>query len=57
MNSRLNATERTTNACRKGRNAFYPINGINGKTMRVSQIISICRLTHCLMRLLNVEPV
>jgi hypothetical protein len=33
MNSRFKATERTTNACRKGRN------GINGKTMRVSQII------------------
>ena len=39
MNSRLKATERTTNACRKGRNALFPINGINGKTMRASQII------------------
>ena len=39
MNSRFKATERTTNACRKGRNALFPINGINGKTMRVSQII------------------
>jgi hypothetical protein len=39
MNSRFRATERTTNACRKGRNAFFPINGINEKTIRVSQII------------------
>ena len=39
MNSRFRATERTTNACRKGRNAFFPINSINGKTIRVSQII------------------
>ena len=31
MNSRFKATERTTNACKKGRNAFFPINGINGK--------------------------
>ena len=39
MNSRFKDTERTTNACRKGRNAFFPINGINEKTIRVSQII------------------
>jgi hypothetical protein len=39
MNSRFKATERTTNACRKGRNAFFPINSINEKTIRVSQII------------------
>jgi hypothetical protein len=28
INSRLKATERKTNACRKGRNAFFAINGI-----------------------------
>jgi hypothetical protein len=39
MNSRFKATERTTNACRKGRNAFFPINGINEKTIRVSEIV------------------
>ena len=39
MNSRFKATERTTNACRKGRNAFFPINSINEKNIRVSQII------------------
>jgi hypothetical protein len=39
MNSRFRATERTNNACRKGRNGFFHINSINGKTIRVSQII------------------
>ena len=28
MNSRFKATEQTTNACRKGRNALFAINGI-----------------------------
>ena len=39
MKSCFKAPERTTNACRKGRNAFFPINSINEKTIRVSQII------------------
>jgi hypothetical protein len=41
MNSRFKATERTTNACRKGRNAFFAINGIMSNSTKPCVLVKL----------------
>ena len=41
MNSRFKATERATNACRKGRNAFFATNGIMSKSTKPCILVKL----------------
>ena len=41
MNSRFKATERTTNACRKGRNAFFVINSIMSNSTKPCVLVKL----------------
>ena len=54
MNSRFKATERITNACRKGRNAFLAINGIMSNSTKPCVLVKLYKsvvLPTCFIRL------
>ena len=58
MNSRFKATEQITNACRKGRNAFFAINGIMSNSTKPCVLVKLYKsvvLPTCFIRLWNMK--